>query len=137
MTLDLHLKSRGSSQLDSEANQPRNTVPSKYIMQVEKHWSGSVCRLLRADERVLRPCWDDWREMAKFVKQYLGVIAILAESAKAYADDVRSDHFPGAEHPFQARQAVTSSAATSSRKWLRIRSASARSPVKIRKASAA
>ncbi len=38
--------------------------------------------------------------MAKFVKQYADVHAVLLEGAKAYADDVRSGSFPGPEHTF-------------------------------------
>ena len=38
--------------------------------------------------------------MAKFVKQYADVHAVLLEAAKAYADDVRAGTFPGPEHTF-------------------------------------
>ena len=38
--------------------------------------------------------------MAKFVKQYADVHAVLLEGAKAYADDVRAGTFPGPEHTF-------------------------------------
>src|SRR5688572_9055259 len=38
--------------------------------------------------------------MAKFVKQYADVHAVLLEGAKAYAADVRAGTFPGPEHTF-------------------------------------
>ena len=38
--------------------------------------------------------------MARFVKQYADVHAVLLEAARAYADDVRGGTFPGAEHTF-------------------------------------
>ena len=38
--------------------------------------------------------------MARFVKQYADVRGVLLEGAKAYADEVRSGAFPGAEHTF-------------------------------------
>jgi len=38
--------------------------------------------------------------MARFVKQYADVHAVLLEGAKAYADDVRAGTFPGPEHTF-------------------------------------
>lgn len=51
------------------------------------------------------PVWQDMAglrggKMAKFVKQYADIRTILADAAKAYAQDVRSGHFPGAEHSF-------------------------------------
>ena len=38
--------------------------------------------------------------MARFVKQYADVHAVLLEGAKAYAEDVRAGTFPGPEHTF-------------------------------------
>jgi 3-methyl-2-oxobutanoate hydroxymethyltransferase len=38
--------------------------------------------------------------MARFVKQYADVHAVLLDAAKAYADDVRGGTFPGPEHTF-------------------------------------
>jgi 3-methyl-2-oxobutanoate hydroxymethyltransferase len=38
--------------------------------------------------------------MAKFVKQYADLRTSLSDAAKAYAEDVRSGQFPGAEHSF-------------------------------------
>ncbi len=38
--------------------------------------------------------------MARFVKQYADVHAVLLEGAKTFADDVRSGAFPGPEHTF-------------------------------------
>jgi 3-methyl-2-oxobutanoate hydroxymethyltransferase len=38
--------------------------------------------------------------MARFVKQYADVHAVLLEGARAYADDVRGGTFPGPEHTF-------------------------------------
>ncbi|MCW2736093.1 3-methyl-2-oxobutanoate hydroxymethyltransferase [Nocardioides sp.] len=39
-------------------------------------------------------------KMARFVKQYADVHAVLLDAARAYADDVRGGTFPGAEHTF-------------------------------------
>jgi 3-methyl-2-oxobutanoate hydroxymethyltransferase len=39
-------------------------------------------------------------KMARFVKQYADLRAVLAQAAAAYADDVRSGAFPGPEHSF-------------------------------------
>jgi 3-methyl-2-oxobutanoate hydroxymethyltransferase len=39
-------------------------------------------------------------KMAKFVKQYADLRTTLGDAAKAYAEDVRSGHFPGPEHSF-------------------------------------
>jgi len=39
-------------------------------------------------------------KMARFVKQYADLHGVLLEGARAYADDVRSGGFPGAEHTF-------------------------------------
>ncbi|MCW2760331.1 MAG: panB [Marmoricola sp.] len=39
-------------------------------------------------------------KMARFVKQYADVHGVLLDAARAYADDVRSGDFPGAEHTF-------------------------------------
>ena len=39
-------------------------------------------------------------KMARFVKQYADVHAVLLEGAKAYADDVKSGSFPATEHSF-------------------------------------
>jgi 3-methyl-2-oxobutanoate hydroxymethyltransferase len=39
-------------------------------------------------------------KMARFVKQYADVRGVLLDGAKAYADEVRSGAFPGAEHTF-------------------------------------
>jgi 3-methyl-2-oxobutanoate hydroxymethyltransferase len=39
-------------------------------------------------------------KMARFVKQYADVHAVLLDAAKAYADDVRGGTFPGPEHTF-------------------------------------
>jgi 3-methyl-2-oxobutanoate hydroxymethyltransferase len=39
-------------------------------------------------------------KMAKFVKQYADLRSVLANSAKAYGEDVRSGQFPGPEHSF-------------------------------------
>ncbi len=39
-------------------------------------------------------------KMARFVKQYADVHAVLLEGARAYADDVRAGTFPGPEHTF-------------------------------------
>ncbi|MHA7283778.1 3-methyl-2-oxobutanoate hydroxymethyltransferase [Arthrobacter sp. TMS2-4] len=49
-----------------------------------------------------------WQDMAglrggrqaKFVKQYADVRTVLADAARAYADEVRSGTFPGPEHTF-------------------------------------
>lgn len=38
--------------------------------------------------------------MARFVKQYADVHAVLLDAARAYADDVRGGTFPGPEHTF-------------------------------------
>ncbi len=38
--------------------------------------------------------------MARFVKQYADVHAVLLEGARAYADDVRGGTFPGPDHTF-------------------------------------
>ena len=38
--------------------------------------------------------------MARFVKQYADVRAVLHDAAQAYADEVRSGTFPGPEHTF-------------------------------------
>ena len=38
--------------------------------------------------------------MARFVKQYADVHAVLLDGARAYADDVRAGTFPGPEHTF-------------------------------------
>ncbi len=38
--------------------------------------------------------------MARFVKQYADLRGVLLESARAYADEVRSGTFPGTEHTF-------------------------------------
>ena len=39
-------------------------------------------------------------KMARFVKQYADVRSLLAEGARAYAEEVRSGAFPGPEHTF-------------------------------------
>jgi 3-methyl-2-oxobutanoate hydroxymethyltransferase len=39
-------------------------------------------------------------KMARFVKQYADVHAVLLDAARAYADDVRAGTFPGPEHTF-------------------------------------
>ncbi|MCA1480805.1 3-methyl-2-oxobutanoate hydroxymethyltransferase, partial [Bradyrhizobium sp. NBAIM08] len=49
--------------------------------------------------------WTDWAgfgtgRIPRFVKQYADVRGVLLDGAKAYADDVRSGEFPGAEHTF-------------------------------------
>jgi 3-methyl-2-oxobutanoate hydroxymethyltransferase len=49
-----------------------------------------------------------WQDMAglrggrqaKFVKQYADVRSVLADAARAYADDVRAGTFPGPDHTF-------------------------------------
>ncbi|MEG9247756.1 3-methyl-2-oxobutanoate hydroxymethyltransferase [Arthrobacter sp. Soc17.1.1.1] len=49
-----------------------------------------------------------WQDMAglrggrqaRFVKQYADVRSVLADAARAYADDVRAGTFPGPEHTF-------------------------------------
>lgn len=40
-------------------------------------------------------------KMARFVKQYADLRAVLRDAATAFGDDVRSGHFPGPEHSFQ------------------------------------
>ncbi|CAB4719171.1 MAG: 3-methyl-2-oxobutanoate hydroxymethyltransferase [Actinobacteria bacterium] len=57
----------------------------------------------RCDGQVL--VWQDafglrTGRMAKFVKQYADVHAVLRDGARAYADDVRAGTFPGPEHTF-------------------------------------
>ncbi|MEO5853329.1 MAG: 3-methyl-2-oxobutanoate hydroxymethyltransferase [Nocardioides sp.] len=39
-------------------------------------------------------------KMARFVKQYADVHGVLLDAARAYAEDVRTGGFPGAEHTF-------------------------------------
>jgi len=39
-------------------------------------------------------------KMARFVKQYADLHGVLLEGARAFAEDVRSGDFPGAEHTF-------------------------------------
>jgi 3-methyl-2-oxobutanoate hydroxymethyltransferase len=39
-------------------------------------------------------------KMARFVKQYADLHGVLLESARTYADEVRSGNFPGPEHTF-------------------------------------
>jgi 3-methyl-2-oxobutanoate hydroxymethyltransferase len=38
--------------------------------------------------------------MARFVKQYADMHGVLLDAAKAYADDVRREVFPGPDHTF-------------------------------------